>query len=63
MFELSGHCGSALQAASLKGYHEIVQILLEHGANPNPKGHPIDRPIHIASERNHVEIVRLLLKH
>ncbi|EPS38466.1 hypothetical protein H072_7783 [Dactylellina haptotyla CBS 200.50] len=41
----------------------IVDVLLEHGANPNAKdGHSSQTPLHLAAERGHTEIFRKLVK-
>ena len=52
-----------LHAASRCGHADVVQLLLEHGANANA---PDDRnctPLLLASYGGHVEVARVLLKH
>lgn len=67
--EYSGYyvgAGAPIKNAAAGGHLEIVQLLLDRGANPNlpeegiaPDGHAL----HTAVVRGHIEIVRLLLKH
>lgn len=58
--------GAPIKNAAAGGHLEIIQLLLERGADPNlpeegiaPDGHAL----HTAVVRGHIEIVRLLLKH
>ncbi|ETW96990.1 MAG: hypothetical protein ETSY1_24390 [Candidatus Entotheonella factor] len=53
------HQTPVLVAAARKGYIEIVQALIEAGANVN-RGFD-ELPLHTAAEAGHVEVVRLLL--
>lgn len=50
----------ALEAASKKGHRKIVELLLDIGANANPKG-LLTSPLHAASSGGQEEIVQLLL--
>jgi ankyrin repeat protein len=59
-------CGAPIKNAAAGGHLEIVQLLLERGADPNlpeegiaPDGHAL----HSAVVNGHIEIVRLLLEH
>jgi len=59
-------CGAPIKNAAASGHIEVVQLLLERGADPNlpeegiaPDGHAL----HSAVVRGHIEVVRLLLKH
>eukprot|EP00438_Fugacium_kawagutii_P019447 Skav202439 [mRNA] locus=scaffold2957:52823:54250:- [translate_table: standard] len=50
-----------LHAAAIAGHAEIVQILVEHGADPNQRhGFAGNSPLHFAAEMGHVEVVRRL---
>lgn len=44
------------------GHREIVELLLERGADPNKAGAPWATPLAWAQKKNHVEIERLLLQ-
>ncbi|KAL2201539.1 hypothetical protein P885DRAFT_26407 [Corynascus similis CBS 632.67] len=52
-----GHYGNSLQAASQGGHQEIVQLLLQEGADVNAQGGSLQA----ASQEGHQEIVQLLL--
>ncbi|KAH2002041.1 hypothetical protein KXV45_003538 [Aspergillus fumigatus] len=56
-----GENGSALQAASHKGYQEIVKLLLGKGADVNAQGGRYGTALQAASLEGHHEIVELLL--
>ncbi|KAH6957785.1 hypothetical protein BKA56DRAFT_680678 [Ilyonectria sp. MPI-CAGE-AT-0026] len=59
-----GFSGSALQVASLEGQWDIVQLLLEKGANVNVEENSFgDSALQAASSAGHPEIVQLLLDH
>ncbi|KAF4881629.1 Ankyrin repeat domain-containing protein 50 [Colletotrichum fructicola] len=51
----------ALDAATSKGYQEIIEVLLENGASPNGSGEP--SPLAVASRNGQEGIVELLLDH
>ncbi|KAK0369745.1 ankyrin repeat and protein kinase domain-containing protein [Colletotrichum limetticola] len=57
-----GQYGSALQAASLTGRREVVQLLLDKNANPNAGGGFYGSPLAAASFGGHAGIVQTLLK-
>jgi ankyrin repeat protein len=46
----------------LRGYIEIVQLLLENGADVNPQGEDLDTPLRSACYGGYIEIVQLLLE-
>jgi ankyrin repeat protein len=59
-------CGAPIKNAAARGHLEIVQLLLERGADPNlpeegiaPDGHAL----YSAAANGHFEIVKLLLEH
>ncbi|PLB48774.1 Pfs, NACHT and ankyrin domain protein, partial [Aspergillus steynii IBT 23096] len=56
-----GEYGNALQAASLKGYQDIVRLLLDKGADINAQGGFYGNALHAASLEGYQEIVGLLL--
>ncbi|PNP56512.1 hypothetical protein THARTR1_03208 [Trichoderma harzianum] len=58
-----GFYGSALQAASSKGYERIVYLLLTNGALVNAKGGRCGTALQAASYHGHVIVVYLLLEH
>lgn len=53
---------NALQAASAKGYREIVKLLLGNGAEVNAQGGRYRNALHISSAQGHQEIVKLLFR-
>ncbi|KAK4194116.1 hypothetical protein QBC40DRAFT_270361 [Triangularia verruculosa] len=57
-----GHFGNALQAASYRGNSEIVQQLLEYGADVNAQGGEYGNALQATSTGGHAEIVRQLLE-
>jgi ankyrin repeat protein len=52
-----------LHAAAAKGCVEIVELLLQHGTNPNAQATDTSRPLMIAANVGYTEVVRLLLRH
>ena len=54
--------GNTLHAASAGGHTEIVQILLEKGAEVNVKGGHYGTALIAASRQGHIEIVQILLE-
>lgn len=52
-----------LRLAAMKGYTEIVAILLAHGATVNASGPSGRTPLHWAALKGHLDIVHLLLEH
>lgn len=53
---------TSLQAAAYKGFVDIVDLLLEYGANPDIQDPNGMTALHYAAQFNHVEIARLLLE-
>ena len=51
-----------LHIAALWGDVEIVEVLLERGADPNVKDDNGQTPLHIAAQEGHVDVVRVLLE-
>lgn len=55
---------TALHAAAYAGQTEIVSLLVAKGASANDAANRFETtPLHLASEENHVETVRVLLGH
>ena len=52
---------TALMIAALRGYSEIVRILLSHGASVNARDSEGNFAIHLAAEHGHLECVKLLM--
>jgi ankyrin repeat protein len=52
---------STLQLASMNGYEEVVQLLLDHGTNPSMADSSQCTPLHVASRSGHKLVVWLLL--
>lgn len=67
LLKFKGHRRTALHIVALFGWVRAARALLVAGANPNSRCHYRDdqlhRPLDIASEEGHVEIVRLMVKH
>ena len=57
-----GQHGNALQAASRRGHQNIVQLLLENGADINAQGGGYGNALQAASDEGHQNIVQLLLE-
>ncbi|KAH6132300.1 hypothetical protein HBI68_255410 [Parastagonospora nodorum] len=55
-----GFYGSALQAACWKGSEQVVETLLQAGANPGIQGRECDSAFVLALERRDLTICRLL---
>ena len=51
-----------LHAACYKGHREIVDILLQHGANVDEANNSRDTPLCMACKNGHHEVAKLLLK-
>ncbi|KAI2808806.1 Ankyrin repeat [Blomia tropicalis] len=52
---------TCLHYASLNGHKDIVNLLLEHGANPNIVDHNGSSPLHLASWTGDYEVVNMLI--
>lgn len=55
-----GEFGYLIAVASKCGYHEIVELLLHYGADPNPSGFGA---LDAAALGNHIAVARSLLRH
>ncbi|KAJ7152007.1 ankyrin repeat-containing domain protein [Mycena filopes] len=58
-----GLYGSALQAAAMEGHKEIVQLLIDHGADVNAQGGKYSDALQVAEKSGRREIVQLLVEH
>ncbi|KAJ7822839.1 hypothetical protein B0H13DRAFT_2376426 [Mycena leptocephala] len=54
---------NALQAASSKRHINIVQLLIEYGADVNAQGGEYGSTLQAASFRGHIDIIQLLIEH
>ena len=55
--------GTAIVVAAERNHKEIVQLLIDHGADINPRGEGGDSALLMASRFGYTEIVELLLDH
>ncbi|SLM38546.1 vegetative incompatibility protein het-e-1 [Lasallia pustulata] len=53
--------GNALQAASLTDHDQVVQMLLDKGADVNAQGGMYGNALQAASSRDHDQVVQMLL--
>ncbi|KAJ8110231.1 hypothetical protein OPT61_g6867 [Boeremia exigua] len=63
--DIDGHCrkyGTPLQAAVVRGNEEMVQFLLEYGANPSKSGGRYGTPLIAATIGSKKAITRILLR-
>lgn len=60
--EESSHESSALQRACQNGHHELAKLLLDNGANANPRNYEYGSALERASYNGYKKIVRLLLE-
>ena len=52
-----------LHMASLRGYEQIVRVLLECDADVTAQNDDGETPLHVASKEGHLQVVRVLLEH
>jgi ankyrin repeat protein len=56
-----GHYGNALQAASAKGYRQVVKMLLDKGADVNAQDGEYGNALQAALAFGHEQVVEMLL--
>ena len=49
--------------ASAYGYAQVVETLINHGADVNAQTHSLETPLHLAARRAHFDVVKMLLHH
>lgn len=54
--------GAPICYAAAKGFSEVVELLLYHGADPSPYNDAGATPLHLASKNNHPKVISLLLQ-
>lgn len=61
----SGEKGRAppLHFAVERGITDVIELLLQQGANPNLERQPLQTPMHVAIQCDELEILALLLRH
>ena len=55
--------GTPMHAAAMEGHAEILSLLLEHGADVDPRSRNGHTPLHCASKKGHLEAGQCLLDH
>ena len=54
---------TALHIAAYRGYHDMVKLLLKHGADVNAKSNDKNRtPLHSSTSKNKAEVTSILLE-
>ena len=53
--------GLPISWASSKGHADVVQVLIDHGADPDAELHEGLKPMHKAARSNHASVVKVLL--
>ena len=56
-----GRYGNGLHEAAVRGYDDVVQVLLDKGADVNAKGGRYGNALQAASVNNHEKVIQMLL--
>lgn len=61
-YEINTVLEKAISSPRQSGKYELIELLLEKGANPNQDGYKFNYPLHLAVENGNNEIILLLIE-